>query len=451
MSTYNSNHTGAQLDEALNKALNPDTTPSTGSSNLVTSGAVKDYVDGKTSSKLDTSLKGAASGLAELDSSGKVPTSQLPAYVDDVLEYDAKASFPTTGETGKIYVDISTNKTYRWSGSTYTEISPSLALGETSSTAYRGDRGKTAYDHSQLKDGTNPHATTFANIASKPTTISGYGITDAKISSGTITLGSNSITPLTSSSSLNAAKLTGTASVNTTGNAATADVADNLVFTTIPGSADLDTYKTAGRYGQFTIATAKTIVNNPLSAVETGIILDVIKPDSDSTFQILYGIKLGGIYKRRAQGDTWVDWIRMATYDEVALKSHTHSYLPLSGGTLTGLLTANKGITMTTPSSAINNVNINFGTAAQIGANSNGLLGLYSTEKIGIRPGSGEISANDGVTFTTTEVTPLKTDTVKLGTSSYQWSEVNAKSFTVDKKVDMKYNATTQCLDFIFK
>ena len=228
MSTYNSNHTGAQLDEALNKALNPDTTPSTGSSNLVTSGAVKDYVDGKTSTKLDTSLKGAANGLAELDASGKVPTSQLPAYVDDVLEYTAKANFPTTGETGKIYVDKTTNLTYRWSGSDYTEISPSLALGETSSTAYRGDRGKTAYDHSQLKDGSNPHATTFANIASKPTTLSGYGITDAKIASGTITLGSNSITPLTSSSSLDATKLTGTATINTTGKATTAGTADAL-------------------------------------------------------------------------------------------------------------------------------------------------------------------------------------------------------------------------------
>ena len=53
-----------------------------------------------------------------------------------------------------------------------------LALGETETTAYRGDRGKVAYDHSQITNGTNPHATTFANIASKPTTVAGYGITD---------------------------------------------------------------------------------------------------------------------------------------------------------------------------------------------------------------------------------------------------------------------------------
>ncbi len=93
---------------------------------------------------------------------GKVPASQLPSYVDDVLEYANLAAFPGTGETGKIYVALDTNKTYRWSGSAYVEISASLALGETSSTAYRGDRGKTAYDHSQTTG--NPHGTTKADL-----------------------------------------------------------------------------------------------------------------------------------------------------------------------------------------------------------------------------------------------------------------------------------------------
>lgn len=78
---------------------------------------------------------------------GTVPTEALPSYVDDVLEYDTKNDFPTTGEAGKIYVDTSTNLTWRWSGTQYVEISQSLALGELSSTAYRGDRGKVAYDH----------------------------------------------------------------------------------------------------------------------------------------------------------------------------------------------------------------------------------------------------------------------------------------------------------------
>lgn len=83
---------------------------------------------------------------------GKVPASQLPSYVDDVLEYANLASFPTEGESGKIYIDLATNKTYRWGGATYVEISASLALGETASTAYRGDRGATAYSHSQNGD-----------------------------------------------------------------------------------------------------------------------------------------------------------------------------------------------------------------------------------------------------------------------------------------------------------
>ncbi len=99
--------------------------------------------------QLAASLKGAVNGVAELDSNGKVPSTQLPSYVDDVLEYADFASLPVTGETSKIYITLDTNKTYRWGGSAYIVISETLALGETSSTAYRGDRGKTAYDHSQ--------------------------------------------------------------------------------------------------------------------------------------------------------------------------------------------------------------------------------------------------------------------------------------------------------------
>lgn len=85
---------------------------------------------------------GVANGVATLDADGKVPAAQLPSYVDDVLEFDKKASFPATGEADKIYVAKDTNLTYRWSGTAYVEISVSLALGETSSTAYAGDKGK---------------------------------------------------------------------------------------------------------------------------------------------------------------------------------------------------------------------------------------------------------------------------------------------------------------------
>ena len=119
--------------------------------------------------KLDTSvfnifkgLKGQANGLAELNSDGRVPSSQLPSYVDDVIEgyyYNSKfyeeESHTTeiTGESGKIYTDLGSNKTYRWSGTIYTEISASLALGETSSTAYPGNKG--AANAANIKTNTN--------------------------------------------------------------------------------------------------------------------------------------------------------------------------------------------------------------------------------------------------------------------------------------------------------
>lgn len=92
------------------------------------------------------STKGQPGGLAELDSTGKVPAAQLPSYVDDVLEFSTKDQFPQTGETGKIYVSKDTNLTYRWTGTQYLEISQSLALGETPSTAYSGDKGKANRD-----------------------------------------------------------------------------------------------------------------------------------------------------------------------------------------------------------------------------------------------------------------------------------------------------------------
>ena len=118
---------------------------------------------------IPASQKGTNGGVAELDSTGRVPSSQLPSYVDDVLEYNTLSSFPPTGEDGKIYIAEDTNLQYRWSGTQYVEISPSLALGETSSTAYRGDRGKTAYDHSQITTG-NPHGTTAADVGARPST-----------------------------------------------------------------------------------------------------------------------------------------------------------------------------------------------------------------------------------------------------------------------------------------
>lgn len=119
------------------------------------------------SGKANSSHKHDSADITSVNASaitGVIDASHLPSYVDDVLEgylsnskfYKTKGSDNTytseiTGETGKIYVDLDSNKTYRWSGSAYVVISETIALGETSSTAYRGDRGKAAYDHAAAK------------------------------------------------------------------------------------------------------------------------------------------------------------------------------------------------------------------------------------------------------------------------------------------------------------
>lgn len=184
-----------------------------------------------------SSLKGNNNGVAELDANGKVPSSQLPSFVDDVIEgylYNGKfykESTHTTeisGESGKIYVDLPTNKTYRWSGSAFVVISDTVALGETSSTAYRGDRGKIAYDHSQSThartdatkteasstngnikingtettvythpgSGTNPHGTTKSDVGlgnvgnfKAVSTVASQGLTDTEKSNARANIG----------------------------------------------------------------------------------------------------------------------------------------------------------------------------------------------------------------------------------------------------------------------
>ncbi|HPU18197.1 MAG TPA: hypothetical protein PLZ27_05975, partial [Bacillota bacterium] len=156
MANYNSAYTGAQIDEAVGKVRSkestwdgkqdalgftpvPDTRKVNGKalSSDITLGAADigavpttRKVNNKALSQditlsasdvgaIPASQKGTANGVAELDANGKVPSSQLPSYVDDVLEYDKLSSFPSIGETGKIYIARDTSLCYRWSGSGY--------------------------------------------------------------------------------------------------------------------------------------------------------------------------------------------------------------------------------------------------------------------------------------------------------------------------------------------
>ena len=168
--------------------------PTTLSGYGITDAYTKTESDGKYATKTDSDTKYQPAGsYATLDSNGKVPSSQLPSYVDDVIEgyysngkfySDSAKTKEITGEGGKIYTDLTTNKTYRWGGTAWVEISASLALGEIAGTAYDGKKGHdTNLIASQAMEKANAHDNTLIaleqNKANKATTLAGYGIADA--------------------------------------------------------------------------------------------------------------------------------------------------------------------------------------------------------------------------------------------------------------------------------
>ena len=159
-------------------------------------------VDSKLSGKAAASHKHGAADITSVNASaisGVIASANLPSFVDDVVEgylnggkfYKEKKTDGTyateiTAESGKIYINLNDSKTYRWSGSAYVVISETIALGETSSTAYRGDRGKTAYDHAAAKGSafasglykitTNAHGHVTAATAVQKSDITALGI-----------------------------------------------------------------------------------------------------------------------------------------------------------------------------------------------------------------------------------------------------------------------------------
>ena len=128
---------------------------------------------------LAATLKGSPNGVAELDENGFVKSSQLPSYIDDILEFATASEFPVEGEAGKIYLSSDTNTVYRWTGSSYVAIPVGLSLGITSETAFRGDHGKIAYDYA-----VGPHFSgSYNDLTDKPT-----------IGNGTITIKKDGVT-----------------------------------------------------------------------------------------------------------------------------------------------------------------------------------------------------------------------------------------------------------------
>lgn len=254
--------------------------------------------------RIPTITDAKISGMSASKLTGTIPTANLPSYVDDVVEGATTANFPETGEAGKIYVATSTNKTYRWSGSSYVEISASLALGTTSSTAFRGDYGNVAYTHATAK------GSAFASGLYKITTNAQGHVT-----------------------------------------AATAVTKNDITALGIPAQ-DTNTNTT------YTISkSGSTITLTGSDGKKTSV------TDSNTTYSLSsFGITATAAELNKLDGCTatvtelnYVDGVTSNIQTQLngkAASSHTHSYLPLSGGTLTGRLTANGKISAPTSGSS---------------------------------------------------------------------------------------------------
>lgn len=367
----------------------------------------------KADNAIPSSTKGVANGVASLDANGKVPSSQLPSYVDDVLEYSSKSSFPSSGESGKIYVDTTTNKTYRWGGSAYVEISESLALGETENTAYYGDKGKTAYDHSQVTSG-NPHNVTKTDVGlgnvgnfKAVSTVASQGLSDTEKSNARANIGAGTGNGTYSKPSGGIPKTDLASAVQTS-----LGLADtSLQHTTVSGSPDLDTYLTTGVYHITTqTATHAPTTNHATLFVDAtvGAPYQVFKPDTGDTVW----------YTRHRSGSAWTAWVAMKLTDTTYSDATTSAAGLMSAADKTKLngiaagaqvnsITGVKGNSESTYRTG--NVNI---TAANIGLGNVGNFkavstvasqGLSSTEQANARAniGAGTSSLTIGTTSTT--------------------------------------------------
>lgn len=405
--------------------------------------AVKNYCDATYAKKSD--VQSSLSSKADLDSNGKVPSSQLPSYVDDVEEYTSKSSFPATGTTGKIYVDTTTNLTYRWSGTAYVEISPSLALGETSSTAYAGNKG--AENAKNIKTilgyfDSDGKAKTAISAISAIDDKNGRDITATYVNktvnsieymAGSLSVAGSVTSPYietgnTTSSYFQSQRFRGE------GNAATYYHAVDFGFA---GHNQVDFYEYGGlwNFWKNTDATATTAASN--LCLQIG---DTYVKNKGNTFtwpttsgtlaltsNIPTALKNPNAMTIKAGADT------VSSYDGSAAKTFT-----VAASTTAGAFTISDGTTTRTIQLAgkFTDTDTNTATAAD-----NILDGSNRGTQITYAPYAAQQSK---LSFDTSTTAPTRTDRLNLNGYLY------ATKFNVAGKAAVQYNSTEDCIEFIF-
>ena len=336
----------------------------------------------KAASKPSYTINEVSGNLAASRISGTINAANLPSYVDDVLEgylnggkfYSTKNSSgeysgEIKAEAGKIYVDLSNNKTYRWSGSAYVVISETIALGTTHSTAGYGDESRAAYNHSTKTSG-NPHHVTKADVGLSSVENKSSATIRSEITKANVTTALGYTPPTTDTNThyttrVVAGAASGTVNAATTNGNTHINVTDDNVFRSgvvIKGTGA--TSVTSDASGNITINSTDRDTWRPIQNSLTS-------TATDQSLSAAQGKALNdkfGSYvptSRTINGKALNANITLSAADVgAAPASHSHSYLPLAGGTVTGRINRGAGGSWI---SARNNV-VAFGTTVNSGS-----------------------------------------------------------------------------------
>lgn len=335
------------------------------------------YSWAKQSSKPSYTISEVSGNLPASRISGVIDAAHLPSYVDDVIEgYLNGGKFYTTksssgaysgeikAEAGKIYVDLSNNKTYRWSGSAYVVISETIALGTTHATAGYGDESRAAYNHSTSTG--NPHKTTKADLGLGSVENKSSATIRDELTSANVTTALGYTPPKTDTNThytthIVAGAKSGTVNAATTNGNTHINVTDDNTFRSgvvIKGTGA--TSVTSDASGNVTVHSTDTNTWRPVQN-------NLTSTATDQSLSAAQGKALNekfGSYvptSRTVNGKALSANITLSAGDVgAAPASHSHSYLPLSGGTMTGKINRGAGGSWI---QARNNV-VAFGTTA---------------------------------------------------------------------------------------